>query len=585
MNKPSLKRMGLLVLFGLLGAMPLAASVSRPIQDRYRKDYENKALFLRIPVFGERATVYISGRNVRPEAATGIARFKVGDQLRVLGLEFGGDEIRFRLGQIAGPGVAEVVFKFDSPLAENFPNSDVFEKAVQAAFTEGLKYTDLEEAKRGYVEDQFDRNVRELAETAGTNRDLVLKTIAPKLPAYQDAMRDIDNLKSRNQELGTQLTQTQSDSRKLEAELKSQQSEILRLRSANSALQEKIDSSTTELSRLGDEVRNVRGLTQGYQKELATIQRSLNIRVDSGRDLAAQISDLGQVLQKLQKENSTLDTQSTSLRQSLENQRAANTKLLGENDDLKNANRQMHDTISALTSKEDSLARQFLQVKQNRDNLQDLVSAAQNINSKLVEESTTGGVYSARFNIYLREVLLGALTVRLPDGLSHQQEKAGEAVFASESIDYVKLSPDERLILRSLGDRLKLQLKLASVSEGMAITPQKGDAVQEIGERDSATWRWNVTNRGTQDAHVLITARLINRNSDEIPLMQGEHLVKSSTLVRQVRSYLQPIPMTVGGVIGFLLFGLIGIFRRKTPEHPHREEPSPSTYVGHKKQL
>ena len=203
-------------------------------------------------------------------------------------------------------------------------------------------------------------NVREMAETAGTNRDAVLKTIAPRVPAYQDAMRDIENLKNRNQELSAQLSQTQSDLRKVEGELRNQVSEVNRLRKDNSALQDKIDTSTAQMTKLSDEIRNFRGLAQGYQKELANVQRSLNLRVDTNRDLAAQIADIGQVMQKLQKDNASLEGQNGSLKQSLDNQQAANTKLVGENDDLKNSNRQMRETISSLTSKEDSLARQFL---------------------------------------------------------------------------------------------------------------------------------------------------------------------------------------------------------------------------------
>ncbi len=576
----------LALLVGSVCLMPCLAGVSRIIQDRYRKEYENKALFLKVPIFTEKAFVYISGRNIRAEQPAGQARFKVGDQLRVLGIDFGGDEIRFKLGQIAsGVPVAEVVFKFDSPLLENFPNSDVFEKAVQATFTEGLKYTDLEDAKRGYVEEQFDRNVREIAETAGTNRETVLKAIAPRVPAYQDAMRDIENLKTRNQELAAQLAQTQSDSRKVEAELRTQVAEVNRLRKESSALQEKIDTSTAQMTRLTDEIRNFRGLAQGYQKELANVQRSLNIRVDTNRDLASQIADIGQVMQKLQKDNVALESQNGSLKQSLDNQQAANTKLLGENDDLKSSNRQMRETISSLTSKEDSLARQFLQVKQNRDNLQNLALSVRNLSTRLSDESTEGGTYSGKFNIYLRNVPIGSLVWRMPDSLSRNQEKTGQAEFTSESVDYVRLSPEERQILRTLGDKLKLQVKLVSTGDGVEVTPEKEDTVQEIGERDRATWRWKIANRGAQDSRLFLSARLINRNSDEIPLLEEGHLVKSATVGRQFRDYLQPIPLSLGAVLGFLIFGIFNFFRRKGPDltrRHRRSTPDSPTYVGQK---
>jgi chromosome segregation ATPase len=115
-----------------------------------------------------------------------------------------------------------------------------------------------------------------------------------------------------------------------------------------------MDTSAAQLSRLSDEVRSTKGLAEGYQKELANLQRSLNIKVDSSRDLAAQIADLGQSMRKLQKDAEGYTNQIASLRTSLENQQAISTKLAGETEELKAANKQLQGTISALTSKEDS---------------------------------------------------------------------------------------------------------------------------------------------------------------------------------------------------------------------------------------
>src|SRR5213083_1789053 len=134
-------RLACWVLASALCAGVSFAGVSRAIQDKYRREYESKALFLKVPVFSEKQYIFLVGRNVRHEqaSATGAARFKVGDQVRILGLEFGGDEIRFKLSAIQGASSAEIVFKFDSSLADNFPNSDAFDAALAATFTEGVK--------------------------------------------------------------------------------------------------------------------------------------------------------------------------------------------------------------------------------------------------------------------------------------------------------------------------------------------------------------------------------------------------------------------------------------------------------------
>lgn len=558
----------------LLGAIPGVAGVSRAIQEQYKRDYENKAMLLKIPIYSERQFIYISGQSIRVDQGSGSPRFKVGDQLRVLLVDFAGDEIKFRLGGIAAPGIVEIGFKFDTNLQESFPNRDVFEKALRSTLTEGLKYTEIEDAKRGFIEDQFDRSVREIAGSASISRDAVLKSIAPQVPAYQDAQRDIEALKDRVQDISGQLSQAQSENRKLESESKMQQAELARLKSANAALQEKIDSSTTQVSKLGDELRNAKGTAQDYQKELASIQRSLNLKVDAGRDLSTQIADLSQALRKLQKDNGTLVQQIGSLRTNLDTQQAANARLVGDNEDLKASNRKMQSTIETLTSKEDSLATQYLNLKNEKEKLDDFSQSVGSLRTRIAEEKTEGGIYYGKAYVYLRNVLLGSLDWSIPAYLNRGQSGSAEASFSAESIDYVRMTPEERHILRSLGDRLRMRLDLASGSSSMNVTLGDGKPLREIGERDRSTWQWSVNNQGTQDSQLLLTARLINRNSNEIRLLQQEHSLAASNAVRQVRSYLKPIPMAVGVVMGFLLFGIVGIFRRHKTRNVLPNKPS-----------
>ena len=567
-------------------ASSLHAAVSRVIQERYRSNYENKALFLKSPIFSERQFVTITGQTFRHDLAlAGTPLFKVGDQVRVLNIDFGGEEIKFKLGAIAGAITVELVFRFDSPLQENFPNSGVFDSALAATFTEGLRYTELEDAQRVFVEQEFDRAARAIAVTSGTNRETVLKYVAPRLPAYQDALRDIENLQNRNQDLGRQLSQAQTENRKLESESKNQQTEIGRLRNQAAALQEKIDSSSAQLLRLGDDLRNVKGASQNSQRELANLQRSLKIKVDTSRDLAAQISELGQVMQKLQKDNEDLLGERGSLRTNLERQQADNARLSGENQDLRNSVQKMKETIATLTSKEDSLARQYILLKQERDNLENVSLSVANLSTRLAETKTEGGIQSGRIQAFLGDVLLGSFEWRLPERLNADQELSGEASFAMESIDYVRVTPAERQLLQSLGDRLKLRVNLISRTDTLEVKPAKEGLQQEIGERDRAVWNWSIRNVGAQDGRLLLEARLINKNGDEIPLLQTEPPIESANLVRQVRSYLLPIPLLLGAVLGSLLMGIVGLFRRARRGSPGRDESTREAQYGGRKQL
>jgi predicted nuclease with TOPRIM domain len=567
-----------LLFFVVLGSVAAYAGVSRTIQEKYKRDYENKALFLKLPIYSEREYVYISVTGFRMSQGAGQSRFKVGDQLRVLGLDFGGDEIRFKMGGIASAGLAEIIFKFDAGLQEDFPNQDIFDRALAATFTEGLKYSDLDTAKKGYVEDQFDQAIREIAGAASLSPEAVLKTVAPQVPAYTDAQREIEELRRRNQETSDQLRQAQTDNRRLESESRTQQAESARLRSAHASLQEKMDTSAAQLSRLSDEVRSTKGLAEGYQKELANLQRSLNIKVDSSRDLAAQIADLGQSMRKLQKDAEGYTNQIASLRTSLENQQAISTKLAGETEELKAANKQLQGTISALTSKEDSLARQYIDLKNAKDKLDDFAQTVSGLSSRVVEEETRDGVSSIKSVVSLKNVILGSLELRTPARLNHGEAGTAEASFATESIDYVRVTPEERHILRSLGEKLKLRTSLASPTKSFAVQPEHGEALQEVGERDRVTWRWKLTNNGTQDSRLLFNFQFVNQNAVSIPLMQREQLVLASSVVREIRGYLQPIPLSVGVLIGFLLFGIVGIFRRtRRPRSSHRDRAAAAT--------
>jgi predicted nuclease with TOPRIM domain len=578
------------LLFAAFAALILGhhgfAGVSRAIQDKYRQKYDNKAMFLRTPLFSEKQYVYLHGKQINPDEGpnSGPARYKVGDQVRVIGVDFGGDEIKFKISAIKGAGLAEVIFKFDSGLLDSFPNSDVFEKAVDATFTEGLKYSDLEDAKRDYIADQFERAVRDTASVSATSRESVLKNIAPLVPAYQEAQKDLENLKGRNQELSSQLSQSQTDNRKLEAESRTQQAEIVHLRSANAALQEKIDTSTNQLTRLGDDLRSAQGKTQGYQKELANLQKTLNIKVDTRGDLAQQIGELGQAMRKIQKDNETLEGQNGALRSNVEKLESDKARLSSELDDVKASNSQMKETIGTLTSKEDSLARQYLDLKRVKENLDNVLLSIDNLNIRTTDEKTEGGLSLGRAGVLLKNILIGTIEWSLPEHLSHNEQQAGQFTFTTESIDYVKVSSDERRILRSMGERFKMQVGLSSNLPTIEVKPEKDDAIQEVGERDKATWRWRIFNSGTQDSHLTLEARLINRNSDDIRLFRHEQLVTASSVARQVRGYLQPIPIAVGAVIGFLLFGIAGIFRKAkrtdkgTPRRPARHaEPPPYT--------
>jgi predicted nuclease with TOPRIM domain len=557
------------------------AGVSRTMQEQYRQSYANKAMVLKVPVYSDKQFVFFTGKTYRMDDGSGIPRYKVGDQVRILSIDFSGDVIKFRISGITTPGMMEIHFKFDADLKEDFPNKEIFDRALQSMLTEGLKYSEIDDAKRAFLEDQFDRSVKNLAESASVSRDMVFQIIAPDVPAYQAARKEIDGLKNKIQDLSGQLAGVQSENRKLESQLKEQQAESARMKSANAVLQEKMSSSLSQVSKLGDELRDAKGSAQGYQKELANLQRSLNLKIDAGRDLAAQIADLGQVLKKLQKENDALNQQLAALRASLEAQQAANARLTRANEELKAENQKMEKTIATLTSNENSLAGQYVLVKKEKEKLEDYSAAIRFLNAHWVDENTEGGVRYGKVQVCLNKVAIGYLEWRIPAAIKQGESRSVEAIFSAESIDYVKMAPEEKRIMRTFGDTLRVRMQLVSGADSIQISSSAGKPVRQIGERDRSTWEWALANQGTQNTRILLAVHLINKHSGEIPLFQQEFPVMNSNAVWKIRNYLQPIPLSAGFILGILLFAIISLFRRN--KTPRGIPPSASsTHIGTK---
>jgi hypothetical protein len=171
-----------MLLFAELGL----AGISRTLQDGYRRRYQNKAMFLKVPIFSERHIIPVGSRlrHRRPGAPRFRWAIRYASWLSISRQRNQVPRERFR----DGSGRNHIQVRQD--LTRTFQSS-AFDTALGTTFTEGLKYTDLEDAKKGYVEDAFERAVREIASTSGAGR----RRTAPPASAYQDAMRDIENLK------------------------------------------------------------------------------------------------------------------------------------------------------------------------------------------------------------------------------------------------------------------------------------------------------------------------------------------------------------------------------------------------------
>jgi len=558
----------------VVSALTAIAGVSQSIEQEYIKNYEAKAMFLKIPIYAEEQFVYIEGQTFRIVPGLGLPLHKVGERLRILQIRFGRDEIKFRLGTIASREEADIIFKFDTELVESFPNRDVFDRALESTFTEGLKTSDIENAKKTYLQREFDRSVGQMAGAASLSRESVLQTVAPLIPDYRQMQAERDSLKEKVKDTTTQLEQSQTEKSELESEYNKQEAELTSLKSTNTSLQSKIKGSESQVLQLDKELQDAQNKAQKFEREIETIKSSLNMEADTNRDLTRNNEELADRIRGLQV--------------NLETQKSENERLSGEVEDNEKQIQKLNGTIRSLTSNKDSLGRQYVELKNENEKLDDFVMTVDALRSRIVEEKQDGGSYYGKAEVYLEDVRLGSLEWSVPSYLGHNKTGNGKATFYAESVDYVKVTPEERRILRTLGEKIKVGMDLVALAPTMKTSSDTGTEPQELGERESFTWTWRIVNNGTQDVPFILSAHLFNSHSMKISLFHTEHTVVTANPIQRIRSYLLPIPLAIGVVLGFLLFGIVGIFRRpkagKLPPKPVSKGPAePKTHVTEKK--
>ncbi|MEJ2111118.1 MAG: hypothetical protein P8Z37_14645, partial [Acidobacteriota bacterium] len=323
------------------GSMPTAsAGVDQSIQDHYKRNYENKAMFLKIPLYEEKQVVNVEGRAFQAESGVGRPLHKVGEQFRITEVDFRKDEIRFRMIAIDSPDEAEIIFNFPVELQENFPGREVFDRVLQSTFTEGLSYTDIEQAKLDFLKGEFNRSIDRMADATAIDSNTVLEKVAPLIPDYSKTARERDALSAKVQDVTDQLNKIKSDNLALESQLKERNDEITRIQNANASVRENLGSSKSQIEKLEAELRNTKEKAQTYQRQIEAIQQSLNVESDSNRDLTRNNAELADRINALQND--------------LQELQSDNARFSDEIEDYKSEIGKMKSTINTLTSNKNS---------------------------------------------------------------------------------------------------------------------------------------------------------------------------------------------------------------------------------------
>ncbi len=547
-----------LVIF-LLG-VGTAAGVTRAIEESYRQRYENRALFLRIIVRGTKQLMMVGpGGTLRSQRSADPLAFKVGDQVRILKVDFGRDEVKFKIASTDLARQAELVFTFPQPLGETFPQAADFDSALEKVFTQGLSYKEIEASKLEYLRGEFERIASELAVSSNSSREFVLDAVAELVPRYQEARQDLNNLGQKNRELASRIAEIEARLRRSESEKTALESERARTRRALDLIRRELGIEVSD-DDLSAEVAKLK-------QRMAELQRSLNLRIESSKDLARQIEELNRASQQLQREKSRLDQELTTVKAELEKAKKQIDDDLREITKLQGDNERLSRDLRVLTEKEGSLARRYLDLQREKDRTDSLLAATLAVSLERLDEARKDNYVEREFLVKLKDTALGRFGLRLPIELKAGESKSASAVFIAESIDYVALSDKERKILSSLGKSLKVEQQLLPAGDGVQIAPAAADR-REVEERGSERWEWTVTKSGPGPAAITLKARLINQDGAEVPFYADKFEIAAPSLVEKMTGLVQPVSLLLGGICGALLAGLIMLI------WPHRRPSS-----------
>lgn len=554
-------------------SIPAHAGVSREVEAEYRGRYVNRAIFLRLPVFGERQVAYVRGGTAVPDpgSASSPLIFRVGEQVRITQIDFRDSDIEFRLSAVDLSRRSVLVFSFGQSLTQTFPQRDQFEAALAASFTEGLTYRDLEQAKEDYVKNQFQRQIQQFAATTGSDTETVIESMLAVSPKYRELQSRTEEAEAQTRRLDTALKEQQAARTQAETELESTRRRLTELERTGSATRRERDEAVAERDRLRRELQDQQASSRRIQEQVSAAAAKLDVQVDSNSQLSRQVQTLTQNIEALQKERTDLSQRATRLGEQLSQVTRERDKLSADLSSATRENAKLQGDLSALTSNRESLQATYLRTRDDRDRLEaaDQLAAAMDLRWSAGPARNGNGPVA---DIVLGNQRLGRVELTPP-------LKSGESAIVKlvmDSPDTVQFSEDERRLFDALGKQLKVEASWTSWSGAIQPVLVEGEALRTVAPREEATWTWSFA--GVPQQPEKLGLRLTARDANGLAVPLGEYQVEMAPagLAGLMAGF--SLPWLLGGaLLGSLLGGgLIALTRRQamTPRSQGRSYSS-----------
>ena len=539
--------------------------VGREIRDEYVQRFENKAVFLKIPVRGLQQVVHVldSGAKLDRGNLNQPVSFKVGDQVRIIDVNFRDDKVRFRFSSVDTTREGSLEFRFPAPTQQAFPQRENFEKSLASSLTEGLSYKELESAKGEFIRGQVKTLVREFAATTNTPDDVVLRTIVEDSPQYQALERESSQIQQKNQVLDRDVSRLGRASREQRARIADMTVELDRLRTQVRELER--DENLAARTR-----QSLEGQLKDAQVKMNELLGSLNLKAASNSELDNRMQSLSTGIESARREREKLSEELAQARADLNEREQANSKLTGDLMKVRDRNQRLSSELRSLTSNKDSIQSQFLQAKRQSDALEmaSRLSAGLRLERSFQERE---GRPLEIADLYLLSKRIGRLEIETPE----HPGQICRIKFLMESPDRVEFQEEERVLFDSLGETFKIEPSWSFTGDRLRAVLMEGEPAREAKPREAVEWAWILEGEISEPERAQLRVLFVNSDDQKISLDPHEfYLTPPGLMFYLIRSF-SPVSLGAGVFLGLIFAGVAGLFRRRSPSKPsRRSKPS-----------
>ena len=548
--------------------------VGREIRDEYVQRFENKAVFLKVPVRGLQQVVHVldSGAKLDRGNLNQPVSFKVGDQVRIIDVNFRDKTVRFRFSSVGTTREGSLEFRFPAATQQTFPQRENFEKSLASSLTEGLSYKELESAKGEFIRGQVKTLVREFATTTNTPDEVVLRTIVEDSPQYQALDREFSQIQKQNQVLDRDVSRLGRASREQRAQIADMTVELDRLRTQVRELER--DKNLASRTR-----QSLEGQLKDAQVKMNELLGSLNLKSASNAELDNRMQSLSAGIESARRAREELSEELAQARADLNEREQANSKLTTDLKKVRDRNRRLSSELRSLTSNKDSIQSQFLQAKRQSDALEmaSRLSAGLRLERSFQERE---GRPLEIADLYLLSKRVGRLEIETP-------EHPGEICrmkFLLESPDRVEFQDEERVLFDSLGERFKIEPVWSFAGGRLRAVLVEGEAAREATPREAVEWRWILEGAISEPERAQLRFQLVNSDDQKISLDPHEFYLTPPGLISYLIRSFSPVSLGAGVFVGLVFAGVAGLFRRRSrskrskpsrPSKRRRTQPAP----------